>query len=144
MARSPKTLKIRIPPYVHPRNSWRQQVHEAVWERQRSSPVAYKEGDKLEVELVLYLSDLQLSFHDVDNRLKDVLDALQGRAGGGKNERSLQPIIPNDKQIFRVVVEKKVAPPQSHGKGHLTVRRLSGWRLVRKPRLRRIGERPGT
>ena len=87
---------------------------------------------------MLYLSDLQLSFHDVDNRLKDVLDALQGRAGGPKNRRSLQPIIPNDKQVFRVVVEKRVAPPQSHGKGHLIVRRLSSWRLVRKPRLRKI------
>jgi Holliday junction resolvase RusA-like endonuclease len=141
MARSPKTLKIRIPPYVHPRYSWRQQVHEAVRERQLSSPVTYKEGEKLEVELVLYLSDLQISFHDVDNRLKDVLDALQGRAGGAA--RSLRPIISNDNQIFRVVVEKKIAPPQSHRKGHLTVRRLSNWRLVRKPRLRRMPARVG-
>jgi hypothetical protein len=44
-------------------------------------------------------------------------------------------IIPNDNQVFRVVVEKKAAPPQSHGKGHLTVRRLSSWRLVRKPKV---------
>jgi len=73
--------------------------------------VTYDERDKLEVELILYLADLHLSFNDVDNQLKDVLDALQGRAGGPKSNRVLQPIVPNDKQIYRVVVEKKLPPP---------------------------------
>ena len=61
-------------------------------------------------------------FHDVDNRLKDVMDALQGRAGGPKSRRPLPPIVPNDRQVRRVVVEKMVAPKQSGGSGHLTIR----------------------
>lgn len=119
MAKPPKTLKIRIPAYVHPRNSWRRKVNRAVIDRQRSSAVTYGEKDKLEVELTLYFTGVQLSFHDVDNRLKDVLDALQGRAGGAENMRTLQPLIPNDNQIYRVVVQKKLAPLQRRGEGTL-------------------------
>jgi hypothetical protein len=35
--------------------------------------------------------------------LKDILDALQGRAGGSKKIRRLAPLIPNDSQIYRVI-----------------------------------------
>jgi Holliday junction resolvase RusA-like endonuclease len=59
--------------------------------------------------------------HDVDNRLKDILDALQGRAGGPKSTRKLKAIIPNDSQVFCVTVEKLPAPWQSHGLGHVRV-----------------------
>jgi hypothetical protein len=36
-----------------------------------------------------------LEIHDVDNRLNDVLDALQGRMGGSKAVRKFEPIILN-------------------------------------------------
>jgi len=58
----------------------------------------------------------------VDNRLKDIMDALQGRLGGPKAVRRKRPVIVNDYQIWRVVIEKGEPPPQSQGFGHLTIR----------------------
>lgn len=67
------------------------------------------------------MNSTALSFHDVDNRLKDIMDALQGRAGGSKKIRRWTPIIPNDKQIYRVTIEKALPPKQSKGLGHLVI-----------------------
>jgi len=117
-------LHIRIPAYAHPRNDWRRAIHQAIQDRQRRSPVRYSPNDKLEVEIRLYLEEGQVGVHDVDNRLKDCLDALQGRAGGSKKRPSLNPIIPNDRQIYRVVIEKSLPPKQAKGLGHLTIRCL--------------------
>ena len=69
--------------------------------------------------------------HDVDNRLKDIMDALQGRAGGPKNRKPLIPTITNDNQIYRVIIEKLAPPKQSHGLGHLTIRKYRAWDFVR-------------
>lgn len=110
MAKRPLSLKIRIPPYQTPRNVWRRELHRAISKKQRKSGVSYHPTDRLEVEARIYMNDTGLWFHDVDNRLKDILDALQGRAGGPKNKRTLRPIIPNDRQIYRVVIEKARAP----------------------------------
>ena len=57
------------------------------------------------------------------SRLKDIMDALQGRADGSKKIRPWPPIIPNDKQIYRVTVEKALAPKQSKGLGHVLITR---------------------
>jgi hypothetical protein len=76
----------------------------------------------LEIRIVLYLEDNKLAIQDVDNRLKDIMDSLQGRAGGPKSEHTLRAIIPNDRQVFRVIIEKKEPPKQSRGWGHLTIR----------------------
>jgi Holliday junction resolvase RusA-like endonuclease len=124
LPKRPLKLTIRIPPYRAPRNAWRRQLHQAIAAAQRKSPVIYKPTDKLEVEVRLYIKGSALGLHDVDNRLKDVLDALQGRAGGSKRTRTLRPIVPNDHQVYRVVVEKASPPGQSHGRGHLVIRRL--------------------
>jgi hypothetical protein len=125
MAKRPLKLKIRIPEYAFPRNSWRRAIHAAVNE-QRKEAVRYKDGDRLEVHLKLYFSKARaLDIHDVDNRLKDCLDALQGRVGGTKRKvGKLERIIPNDRLVWRVVVEKALAPKQARGLGHLIVRRL--------------------
>jgi hypothetical protein len=48
--------------------------------------------------------------HDVDNRLKDILDALQGRFGGSKTIKSKSRLIQNDRQVCRVVIEKQKIP----------------------------------
>ncbi len=74
--------------------------------------------------MVLYLKDNALIVHDVDNRLKDIMDALQGRAGGKKGKSKLKPIIPNDNQVFRVTIEKMAPHKQSLGMGHLVVRKF--------------------
>jgi hypothetical protein len=127
MPKRPLTLSIRIPVYAPPRNRWRQAIHRALVERQRTVPVRYQATDRLEVTLRLYFIGARAAeIHDVDNRLKDCLDALQGRVGGTKTKggRRRTPIIPNDRQVWRVVVEKRHAPKASHGRGHLTIRRL--------------------
>lgn len=103
MVKRPLKLSVRIPPYHAPRNEWRRKIHRAVLRKLKESTVAYDGRDKFEVEIRLYMNDSELSFHDVDNRLKDILDALQGRAGGPKKIRTLAPIIPNDNQIYRVI-----------------------------------------
>lgn len=73
----------------------------------------------------LYLKEDQgLWVHDLDNGLKDILDALQGRLGGSKKHKPRSPVIPNDHQIFKVIAEKVPPPKQSHGLGHLLLRPL--------------------
>lgn len=123
MARRRQTIKVRIPHYQHPRYEWRREIHKALAAAVQARGVFYKPVDKLELIVTLYLDQTALKFHDVDNRLKDIMDAMQGRAGGQKNKRLLEPIIPDDHQIFKVTIEKKIPPGQSHGMGHLIVKK---------------------
>ena len=51
--------------------------------------VSYKPHDRLELNIRLYLPAPTLAWHDVDNQLKDVMDALQGRAEGPTLRESL-------------------------------------------------------
>lgn len=134
MAKRALKLHFRIPPYRIPRNGWRRLIHTAAMEAQRRVGVKYTDMDRLEVEVRLYLDDGAIDWNDVDNRLKDVLDALQGRAGGPKAVRSVVPLIPNDRQIYRVVIEKCAPLAQSHGLGHVTIRRLSNEARLATPR----------
>lgn len=114
---------MRIPSYQHPRNAWRESIHAEVVKAAQARGVSYQPGDKLELNVILYMGESGLCFQDVDNRLKDIMDALQGRAGGSKSKHRLSPLIPNDHQVFRVSVEKKSPPKQSHGMGHLVIRK---------------------
>ena len=125
MPKRPLKLHVRIPSYRSPRNEWRRLIHAAIVDAQSRSTARYNATDRLEVAVRLYMPQAVLTANDVDNRLKDVLDAVQGRAGGSKRVRTLAPVVPNDRQIFRVIVEKQLPPKQSHGLGHLTIRRLS-------------------
>jgi len=118
------TLHVRIPPYEPPRNAWRHRLHCAIVSEQRLRRVRYRSTDLLELHIKLYIPGKSLEAHDVDNRMKDVMDALQGRAGGPKSERALAAIIPNDRQVYRATMVKSAPPGQSRGNGHLTVRRL--------------------
>lgn len=125
MSKRKLRLHFRIPPYVTPRNAWRRLIYDAARREARVQRVSYKPGDRLAVSVVLYLGASSIRFHDVDNRLKDVLDALQGRMGGPKNLRRQPPLVPNDSQVFRVTVTKSLPPSQSHDLGHATVARCS-------------------
>jgi hypothetical protein len=100
------TLKVELPPYRSPRILWRKQIHERACQAVQRRHVRYVEDDKLDLFVRLRLSSIALGLHDVDNRIKDVMDALQGRLGGSKKVRPRTPIIPNDRQIYRVTVEK--------------------------------------
>ena len=121
MAKRRFRIHFRIPPYVTPRNAWRRLIYDSARTEMEARRVTYRNGDRLAVALVLYFDSVTIGFHDVDNRLKDVLDALQARMGGTKAVRRRQPLIPNDSQVFRVSVAKMLAPPQSHGLGHVTI-----------------------
>jgi len=123
MGKRPLTLRVRIPPYCHPRNEWRRAIHAELIKAASARQIKYTETDRLDLIITLYLSDDKIGWHDVDNRLKDVMDALQGRAGGPKTEHRLRVLVPNDHQIHRVMIEKIVAPQQSLGMGHLIIRK---------------------
>ena len=123
MAKRKFKVHFRIPPYVTPRNDWRRLIYDAARTEMQARRVTYRSDDRLAVALVLYFDGVAIDFHDVDNRLKDVLDALQGRMGGPKAVRRHQPLIPNDSQVFRVTVTKMLPPRQSHGLGHVTIAR---------------------
>jgi Holliday junction resolvase RusA-like endonuclease len=125
MPKSAKTISVRLPPYHHPRNEWRKEIHAVVVREAERRGIAYTADDQLEVWIKLYFDDRKVRFVDVDNRVKDVLDALQGQAGGPKTQRLDPMIIPNDSQVYRVMVEKGVTPRQSRGMGHLKIRRFN-------------------
>jgi hypothetical protein len=73
--------------------------------------IEYGPDDLLEVVVLLYLKKgKRHDIHDVDNRLKDILDALQGRFGGPKSPRTKSRLIENDNQVCRVVMEKQPIP----------------------------------
>jgi hypothetical protein len=52
----------------------------------------------------------KLTVLDIDNRLKEVFDALQGFIGDKGKHGILKKIIPDDNQIYRVVAEKRLPP----------------------------------
>ena len=126
MAKRRTKLTIRIPRYEPPRNAWRHKIHRIASLEAERIEVSYRPSDKLELQVRLYLKEGPLFSHDLDNRLKDIMDALQGRAGGSKKVRTLSAIIPNDRQVFRIVIEKSLPPKQSKGFGHLLVTKYRG------------------
>jgi Holliday junction resolvase RusA-like endonuclease len=123
MAKRKFKLSVRIPQYQNPKNSWKQTLHAIIRSAARKSGISYHHSDKLELKVNLYMDEKSLSSYDIDNRLKDIMDALQGRAGGPKKFRYHSPIIPNDRQIYRVTIEKASPPKQSKGIGHLVITR---------------------
>lgn len=134
MAKQRFSLHFRIPPYLAPRNAWRKLINSEAAKRAGARGVQYGPDVWLEVQVRFYMNDASLRSHDVDNRLKDILDALQGRAGGSKSAHTLPAIIPNDHQIRRVFVEKGLPPKQSGGLGHVIIRKFRGkskWKKTR-------------
>lgn len=124
MSKERLALRVQIPPYHAPRNKWREKIYQAVEEKRQAKDIQYPRAVRLEVHVHLYLKGKNLLITDVDNRLKDVLDALQTRMGGSKKVRKHTPIIPNDNQIYRVIIEKSFPPKQSLNiGGHLIIRK---------------------
>jgi len=119
------SLVVRLPSYTAPRNTWREAIHRAVSDQMHAAGIVFTEHDRVSVDVRLFMSDSMLRFHDVDNRLKDILDALQGRAGGPKKTRRLAALIPNDHQIYRASVEKGPVPADGHLGGELRISRIS-------------------
>jgi hypothetical protein len=95
-------LSVRIPNFMKDGAAWRRALHAAIVKEQDRGTVHYSNTDKLEVEICFHLRNPKLTILDLDNRLKDVFDALQGFVGDKGKSGELRPIIPNDSQIYRV------------------------------------------
>lgn len=120
MKEKQQIIKIRLPEYERKASLWRRAIHQ---ELSRAYPTLDVVTDPVELIVTLYFDDRRVHWNDVDNRLKDVMDALQGRLGGPKSLKLNRQFIANDNQVCRVEIEKMIAPKQSHGKGHLVVRK---------------------
>jgi len=127
MPKRRKTLRVRLPRFVSGRIGWRRLVHTACLVARRNGHIRYGEREKVELTVRLYLPARKLRFVDLDNRLKHVMDALQGKlAGEGKKVSRRKRIIPNDCQVFRVVIEKRLQPRKRTSSGGLLVVRPLG------------------
>ena len=109
--KSRRTIKAVLPGYERNRYRWRRKILANVLQAARKAGVKYKLDDNFDVVVLLYLTKgKRHDIHDVDNRLKDILDALQGRFGGSKTRRSKYRLIQNDRKVCRVVIEKQQIP----------------------------------
>jgi hypothetical protein len=115
------SITVRLPAYARPRNEWRRRVHAAVLEALARRGVGYRDADRLELRISLALDGRPLALHAIDERVKDVIDALGGRIAGPRSTRRIAPIV-EDGQIARIVLE--TAPRRSRGTlGELAVSR---------------------
>jgi len=137
--KQPQKLIAKIPHYEPDSTVWKQKIYDAVREAQNRAGIQYSDNAKLDVQVCFYLRGHRLSKLDLDNRLKQVGDALQGfinDKGGSKHAAKRTPIIPNDNQIYRLTAEKRLPSkryPESFST--ITIRRYTGdARTVADPR----------
>ena len=127
MSKIARTIRTLLPTYQKDRQQWRREILENVRKAAARRGIQYEDDDLLEVEVVLYLkSGKRHDIHDVDNRLKDILDALQGRFRGYASNK-LPRLIANDNKICRAAIEKRPTPKVLKNKrkdtgGKLTIR----------------------
>jgi hypothetical protein len=122
MAKRRFSIVVELPAYARPRNEWRRRVHAAVLEELARRGVGYVDADRLELRLALALEGRPLSVHAIDERVKDVIDALGGRIAGPRSLRRIAPIVGDD-QIARIVLEKAPARRRGRTLGQLAVTR---------------------
>ena len=77
MPKIARTIRTSLPTYQTDRQRWRKEILANVREAAERRGVEYEDDDLLDVEVLLYLKrGKRHDIHDVDNRLKDILDAL--------------------------------------------------------------------
>jgi len=123
MAKRRFTISAVLPAYTSPRNEWRRRVHAAVLEAQTSRGVGYHESDRLELRVVLFLASRALDIHEIDERIKDIVDALGGRIAGPRSQRRIAPIVPLPDQIRQIILEKDTRSVRGRPLGQLTIAR---------------------
>lgn len=116
------SIGVQLPAYARPRNEWRRRVHAAVLEALARRGVGYHDADRLEIRLQLALDAKPLDVHAIDERVKDVIDALGGRIAGPRSQRKIAPIIADD-QISRIVLEKTTRRARGRALGELAISR---------------------
>lgn len=97
-------------------------MHAAVLEAQTFRGVGYRESDRLELRISLYLGPRALDVHETEERVKDIVDALEGRIAGRRSRRRIAPIVTAG-QVLRVILEKDARVPRGRPLGVLTVAR---------------------
>ncbi|HEY6958544.1 MAG TPA: hypothetical protein VI814_06965 [Candidatus Limnocylindria bacterium] len=123
MAKRRFTITATLPAYAPPRNEWRRRVHAAVLEAQTFRGVGYRESDRLELRVSLFLGQRALDVHETDERVKDIVDALEGRIAGRRSRRRIAPIVQSG-QILRLILEKDARVPRGRPLGVLTISRF--------------------
>jgi hypothetical protein len=116
------SITVQLPAYARPRNEWRRRVHAAVLEALARRGVGYHDADRLELRLALALDGRPLAVHAIDERVKDVIDALGGRIAGPRSRRRIAPIV-GDHQIARIVLEKTTRRGRGRALGELAISR---------------------
>ena len=122
MAKRRFTISATLPSYAPPRNEWRRRVHAAVLEAQTFRGVGYRDSDQLELRVSILLPSRPLDVHDVDERVKDIVDALEGRIAGRRSRRRIAPIVATG-QMRRVILEKDTRSLRGRPFGVLTISR---------------------
>ena len=122
MAKRRFSISATLPAYLPPRNEWRRRVHAAVLEAQTFRGVGYRESDRLEMRVSLYLGARELDVHETDERVKDIVDALEGRIAGRRSRRRIAPIVQSG-QILRIILEKDGRVPRGRPLGLLSITR---------------------
>ena len=122
MAKRRFTISATLSQYAPPRNEWRRKVHAAVLEAQTFRGVGYRESDQLEMRVSIFLPSRPLDLHDVDERVKDIIDALEGRIAGRRSRRRIAPIVAGG-QIRRVILERDTRSLRGRPFGVLTISR---------------------
>jgi len=112
-----------LPAYARPRNEWRRRLHAAVLDAQTRRGVGYRDADRVEVRITLSLGERALDLHEIDERVKDVIDALEGRIAGPRSRRRIAPIIPSAGQIQRIVLERSGGRGRRGALGELAITR---------------------
>ncbi len=97
-------------------------MHAAVLEALTRRGVGYREADRLEIRLSLALDARPLDVHAIDERVKDVIDALGGRIAGPRSRRRIAPIV-DDEQISRIILEKMPRRSRGRSLGELAIAR---------------------
>jgi hypothetical protein len=131
-------LQVDLPPYPakgsapresedpRPKVRWRRAIHARVLSAKMDKGFEIVRDEPIAVEATDVLIPSQFGAFDVDNLLKDIFDALQGRLAdesGGK--RSHKAAIVNDQQIVRVSVEKLLTKSKANRGGVLLLKRLA-------------------
>jgi hypothetical protein len=122
MAKRRFSITVLLPAYARPRNEWRRKVHTAVLEAQTRRGVGYQDADRLELRISLALGERTLDVHEIDERVKDVVDALGGRIAGPRSRRRIAPIV-TDEQIKRIVLEHAPRARRGRALGELAISR---------------------
>ncbi len=123
MAKRRFSITVALPGYTRPRNEWRRRVHASVLDAQTRRGVGYRDADRVEVRITLFLGERPLDLHEIEERVKDVIDALEGRIAGPRSRRRIAPIIPSPDQIQRIVLERSGGRGRRGALGELAISR---------------------